>query len=302
MERWETVAEKYRSSGTIPGDEIFKLHDTFGFHVELTRELAKDKELALDMEGYERAMREQRERSKSSSEFRIPSSEFSKLETPPSRNSPPQDQQFCGYDWTDRNHDRAYAGAFRFIEQAGRAGYGKPETRIPNPVSQVGGRPRKGAVLCRGWGQVGDTGTILGEDFELEVLDTSYSQLLRVCRVKVISGTPKAGAKVKALVDTRRRREIERAHTATPPAACRLARYRLRRLRQAGRFAGSNRAVCVSTSPPCSRSPTSRSPKSSTSSTTGYRGIAVDQMRDLPIDDARKLGALAFSARITASG
>ena len=54
---------------TLPGDVIFKLYDTFGFPVDLTNDIAREKEIKLDHEGYEAAMKEQRKRSQAAGAF-----------------------------------------------------------------------------------------------------------------------------------------------------------------------------------------------------------------------------------------
>jgi alanyl-tRNA synthetase len=64
LERWQDVLAAHKREGVIPGEDLFKLHDTFGFHVELVKELAEDAGVRLDTDGFERAMQEQRERSK----------------------------------------------------------------------------------------------------------------------------------------------------------------------------------------------------------------------------------------------
>jgi alanyl-tRNA synthetase len=73
---------------------------------------------------------------------------------------------------------------------------------------------RKSPFYAEMGGQVGDTGRIIGEGFELEVLSTFYKQGVAACKAKLMRGEITAG-KVFAAVDKERRREIERAHTAT---------------------------------------------------------------------------------------
>ncbi|MFC4250370.1 alanine--tRNA ligase [Sinimarinibacterium flocculans] len=57
-------------SGVIPGEVIFKLYDTYGFPVDLTADIARERELALDLDGYEREMNAQRERARAASSFK----------------------------------------------------------------------------------------------------------------------------------------------------------------------------------------------------------------------------------------
>ena len=56
---------------TIPGDVIFKLYDTYGFPVDLTNDIARERGLSLDIEGYEAAMASQRQRSQDNAGFKV---------------------------------------------------------------------------------------------------------------------------------------------------------------------------------------------------------------------------------------
>ena len=55
----------------IPGDVVFRLYDTYGFPVDLTNDIARERGLELDIEGYEVAMQEQRKRSQESGAFQV---------------------------------------------------------------------------------------------------------------------------------------------------------------------------------------------------------------------------------------
>src|SRR5690606_23553488 len=55
---------------TIPGEVVFKLYDTYGFPVDLTNDIARERGLSLDMAGFEREMEAQRERARSASQFK----------------------------------------------------------------------------------------------------------------------------------------------------------------------------------------------------------------------------------------
>jgi alanyl-tRNA synthetase len=264
MERWETVAEKYRASGTVPGEEIFKLHDTFGFHVELTRELAADKGLGLDMEGFERAMQEQRERSKKGTFL---------TEGLVLQETGAHDQRFCGYHQDETETTIVH---MRPLD------HGELEVVL-----------EKVPFYAEAGGQIGDTGTITSADFALEVINTYYTQLLRVCRVKVVSGTPRAGSPVTAIVDRQRRREIERAHTAThllhAALRCTLGDYVKQEgsLVEPGRFRFDFAALQPLTDEQLARVEQIVYDRI-------IEDIEVEKMLDLPIAEARKLGALAF--------
>jgi alanyl-tRNA synthetase len=71
LELFTNIVEKVKSAGgrMIPGDEIFKLYDTYGFPVDLTAVMAEENGLTLDVTGFEKAMTEQQEKSRSASQF-----------------------------------------------------------------------------------------------------------------------------------------------------------------------------------------------------------------------------------------
>jgi alanyl-tRNA synthetase len=279
MQRWQAIAEKYQPVGTIPGQEAFKLHDTFGFHVELTRELAKDQGLELDLAGFEQAMQEQKERSKRSSGLvaKWPSGPVEdRNPTPDHLTTGSLDhysQQFCGY-VQDETETRLMA--VRPLEDGGF------ELELENTP-----------FYAESGGQVGDQGTVTGRDFELAVENTYYSGGIRVCKARVVKGTPRTGEVVKARVNALRRREIERAHTAThllhAALRCTLGDY----VKQEGSLVepGRLRFDYVAFEP---LTPEQIARVARMVYDRVIEDLPVEALRDLPIVEARKLGALAF--------
>jgi alanyl-tRNA synthetase len=265
MARWHEIAEKYEASRVVPGEEAFRLHDTFGFHVELTKELAAEQGLELDLAGFEQAMQAQRERSKKETFLR----EGMELR----QTGAGYQQVFCGHE-AESSETRIMA-----------------LTEIEPGVFEV--ELENTPFYGEAGGQIGDTGTIQGEDFELDVLDTYYVHNVRVSKAKILKGRPIAGAAVKALVNTPRRREIERAHTAThllhAALRCTLGDYVKQEgsLVEPGRFRFDFVAYQPLTDDQLLR----------VEQLVYDRIIAdlpVEARRDMPIAEARKLGALAF--------
>jgi alanyl-tRNA synthetase len=98
LERGMGLFEEVASAGAISGEDAFKLHDTYGFPLELTRELARERGLAVDEEEFSRRMAEQRERSRQAAAF----------EAEIQVSGPPT--QFVGYERSDvRTAITAYA-------------------------------------------------------------------------------------------------------------------------------------------------------------------------------------------------
>jgi alanyl-tRNA synthetase len=265
MARWQELAERYQTAGTVPGSEAFKLHDTFGFHIELTRELATEAKLVIDEPGFEQAMQAQRQRSRKETFLQ----EGLELQAA----SAGYQQSFCGYQQDET------------------------ETRLiavrPRPDGLLDIELEETPFYAESGGQVGDTGTISGPGFELEVQDTVYVHDTREVRAAVKSGEPQPGSPVRARVDSSRRREIERAHTAThllhAALRCTLGDY----VKQEGSLVEPGRLRFDFVA----YEPLTAEQKAKIEQTVYDRiieDVPVEALRDLPIDEARKLGALAF--------
>ena len=188
LEIFEDIVKKVRSSGSkiISGDDIFRLYDTYGFPIDLTEVMARERGLAADLEGCEKLLKEQRVRSKQSSSF---VADDIKLELP-------------------KTH-------FRYDAE-------KLETKaIFNADQNV----KKFIVLnetpfyAESGGQIGDTGRIYSNNFEFAVEDTqkfgdSTIHLGNFSKAnKIPSGN--IDMTVTAEIDHSRRADIKRNHTAT---------------------------------------------------------------------------------------
>ncbi len=203
---FDLAAQDAKASGQtrLSGGKAFALHDTYGFPIDLTLEMASEQGLEVDEEGFRRLMTEQRDRAKA--------------------------------DARSKKGQHADAGAYREVSDAiGRAveftGYSEvvTEATVRGIVGDAGvaTSAREGdeveLVLDRtpfyaeGGGQLADQGVIqLGNGARLQVLDVqSPITGLVVHQVKVLSGEVTVGESGQALVDIERRKSISRAHTAT---------------------------------------------------------------------------------------
>ncbi len=203
---FDLAAEEARTAGRsqLSGDKAFALHDTYGFPIDLTLEMAAEQGLAVDEEGFRRLMGEQRERAKA--------------------------------DARAKKGQHAGAGWYRDVaEQLGRAvdftGYTEvlTEGRVSGIVGEAGpvAAAREGDLVelvldrtpfyAEGGGQLADQGLIeLGNGATVQVLDvqTPITGLI-VHKAKVLSGEVTVGEHAQSMVDVERRRSISRAHTAT---------------------------------------------------------------------------------------
>jgi alanyl-tRNA synthetase len=293
LELWDAVKEKYARDGIVPGAELFKLHDTFGLQVELVKELAADAGVKLDTDGFERAMQEQRERSKK---------EWS---SGPVVKGSSEKTEFVGYDADEVNTEIVSFAAIPGSGQdpnASESGDSPSERRgervaVQSPVSGHVTRLyevvlRQSPFYAEMGGQVGDTGRIIGEGFELEVLGTYTKHGVAACKAKLVRGEVVAG-KVFATVDKERRREIERAHTATHLLHAALRKTLGDYVKQEGSLVEPGRLRFDF----AAFEPLTADQIHAVERMVYDQVIAdlpVEALRDTPLEEARAMGALAF--------
>ncbi|HEV7677364.1 MAG TPA: alanine--tRNA ligase [Candidatus Dormibacteraeota bacterium] len=170
----------------IDGGDAFRLYDTFGFPVELTVELARERGVEVDIPGYHAAMLQQRERSRKGTE-RVGFTAGPAL--PPST--------FVGYEKLETESEVIWT-------QLGENGEGQVVLE-PTPFYAESG------------GQVGDRGTLQWDDGWAEVLDTQFmpGTDTRASTLRVTRGHLREGMRVLAAVDFERRAQTARHHSAT---------------------------------------------------------------------------------------
>ncbi len=197
----EYIDEIKKNNETIlSGEKAFKLYDTYGFPLDLTKEILEEKNLTVDEDSFNANMEEQRKRARQARDegdsgwsAGHDKDLFEGLET-----------IFRGYEKT--NIVAEVTGLFANNEKVTRL---KPEEE---GIIILNESPFYG----ESGGQVGDTGVIEGTDFKVMVLDTKHSKgdhLIHL--VKVVDGVVKVGDKVIASVDDNRRNSIRRNHSAT---------------------------------------------------------------------------------------
>ncbi|MFQ5345191.1 MAG: alanine--tRNA ligase [Mariprofundus sp.] len=197
----EQAVREAGEGGTIPGQTLFTLYDTFGFPTDLTADILKGSDILLDMAGFETCMEEQRNRARAawggSGESALPKSLFELRE----KHGP---TEFLGY--TTLAAEGAITGLIRNGEAVDMLSEGEAGWLITNQTPFYG----------ESGGQVGDTGVITAADGEFMVTDTK--KLLSDLFVhvgKVASGSICSGGIAHLAVEGNRRDAIRRNHTAT---------------------------------------------------------------------------------------
>jgi alanyl-tRNA synthetase len=186
----------------LSGDKAFQLHDTYGFPIDLTLEIAAEQGLGVDEAGFQRLMTEQRRRAKADAQARKTGhADLSAYRSVLDAGGP---VEFTGYTEVARESKvRALLGDSGTVEVAG-AGDEVELVLDATPFYAEGG------------GQQPDSGLITVGGGRLEVFDVQQVVPgLIVHRAKVLTGEVRAGEAGYAEIDVPRRRSISRAHTAT---------------------------------------------------------------------------------------
>ena len=179
----------------ISGADAFKLYDTYGFPIDLTREIAADRGLALAEEEFTALMNEQRKRARAARGATEGWSDAASVALGVSAT------EFVGY-----TEDSATAKVIAILAD----GEAVEECNEGECVVVLDKTPFYG----EGGGQVGDTGVISAEGLTLSVLDTKKTEGIYLHEVKVTEGTVHVGDTVNAAIDADRRNAIRRNHSA----------------------------------------------------------------------------------------
>jgi alanyl-tRNA synthetase len=197
------VAATKESGGTqVAGDKAFQLHDTYGFPIDLTLEMASEAGLTVDEQGFRSLMEEQRSRAKADAAARKTGHLGVQAYRTVLDNAGTSD--FLGYD--ELVADAAIVGLI--VD-----GVGVPAAGEGSAVEVVLDRT---PFYAEGGGQQADTGVIVGADFTITVSDVQAPVAgLIVHRGVVTAGEARIDVLVHAEVDTDRRAAVSRAHSAT---------------------------------------------------------------------------------------
>ncbi|MGI9282076.1 MAG: alanine--tRNA ligase [Endozoicomonas sp.] len=178
----------------IPGEVVFTLYDTYGFPVDLTNDIARERKLTVDEDGFEKLLEAQRERARSASKFGVDYSEQLVIEG---------STDFTGY---EKLQDGAEVTAL-FVEghSVDFVSEGQQATVILQSTP----------FYAESGGQVGDTGLLNFDGGQLKVVDTQKQGDSHLHLSEVVQGKLKIGDTVSAYVDVEGRKATELNHSAT---------------------------------------------------------------------------------------
>ncbi len=189
-------------SGTvIPGEQVFKLYDTYGFPIDLTADIARERQLSLDTNGFDSAMAQQRSRARAASQFDMKQVGGELPEVPVDRLD--SILSFSGYQTTTETDTISALynnGEEVEVLHAGDSG-----------VVILACTP----FYAESGGQVGDTGLLKGANGQFDVLNTQ-KQGKAHCHIGTLKeGELRKGEEVRAEVNSERRQQIVLNHSAT---------------------------------------------------------------------------------------
>ena len=207
------------TSDTIPGETLFRLYDTYGFPFDLTADIARERKLKVDTEGFEKAMNAQRDRARSASNFA--NSQISNMNADTATT-------FTGYG--------SLAGQAKVI-----ALY-KDGDAVDHLQTGDGGSIILDSTPFYGesGGQVGDLGTLYNNDAKWSVEDTQKNGENTIHLGKLIAGSLKIGDNVSTEIDSPRRQSITSNHSATHLLHSALQKFLGEHIQQKGSLVSSN--------------------------------------------------------------
>ena len=183
------------SGDVLPGEIAFRLYDTYGFPVDLTTDFLRERDLTVDMEGFERSMQEQRERAKSASRFDAVAASATTVNV---------EVEFSGYRTLEQ--DSEIVAILIEDSQAQSVKQGQKAVLVLNATP----------FYAESGGQVGDTGIIRANGSEFIVEDTQYLSNKVIAHIgHVAAGEFATGKNVCAQVNRVKRKSTMKNHSAT---------------------------------------------------------------------------------------
>ncbi|MGZ3526561.1 MAG: alanine--tRNA ligase [Vulcanimicrobiaceae bacterium] len=194
MARLDSLLQEIGKGGVLPGEDAFVLHDTYGFPIELTREIAAERGILVDHVGFEAAMREQRERARQDAKSKravVAVAELPAIKT-----------EFLGYEGLQA--DGTIVAILKDDQSVDALAAGESAQLLLDRTS----------FYAEKGGQIGDRGTISVGDSIFEVTDTQYIGEAVAHQGVLRTGVLRVGETVHTSVYAEWRREIRRHHTS----------------------------------------------------------------------------------------
>lgn len=195
------VQVRQNGNNTLTGDMVFRLHDTYGFPVDLTREIAQENGIQVDEEGFMAEMKQQKAKAREAHLKKEGSAWEKDLFTGEHKLFT---TEFTGYEEVETSANA------KFIVLDGQL---SESAQMDDEIALV---LDKTPFYAESGGQVGDTGIITGKNFTMQVTDckkTADGKVLHLGRID--NGMVQVGETVTASIDVKKRKSTARNHTTT---------------------------------------------------------------------------------------
>jgi len=234
--------DELAATTSLSGPTAFLLHDTYGFPLELTQEIAGERAIDVDLAGFEREMAAQRERAKAGRKGAA--ADIDRIDAYREVVEQFGVTEFVGYT-TDEAEGRVLAVIPVTIspDQAGeRRSAAEAASSEAQPGQLVEIILDRTPFYAESGGQIGDTGTIVTDTGRADVLDTTFAlPNVRRHTARLVAGEITNGQTATARIDVERRQAIRRNHTATHLLHWALRRVLGEHVKQAGSYVGPDR-------------------------------------------------------------
>lgn len=192
--------EKEKGNTSIPGVDVFRLYDTYGFPVELTEEYAEEEGLTIDHDGFEKEMEQQRERARTARQdvdsMHVQSGVLSEIK---------QESKFVGYDELQKQ-----ANILVLLKEGQVVDTATKGEEIQLILDET-------PFYAESGGQIADKGTLTAENIQVDILDVQKAPNgQNLHRGVIVEGTvTSSNTRVTATIDENNRAKIIKNHTAT---------------------------------------------------------------------------------------
>jgi alanyl-tRNA synthetase len=284
LELFDSVARKLKASGnrTVPGEDVFKLYDTYGFPVDLTRVMAEEQDMVLDMDGFERMMKRQQEQSRGATLFGDSGAGQWQLVVDEALKQLPAEKLKTEF---VRDRFEVKSGVVEMFELSG------------DSDKMLAVVPERSPFYVEAGGQAGDHGYIIGDLFKIQIdhlvkykdaivhigrfIEKKYTDIEELGKVEVI-----------LRLDEHYRLDVMRNHTATHLLHAALREVLGTHVHQSGSYVGADK-LRFDFSHFRAMTPDEISQVEKLVNDKILEGSPVSTVED-DLDDARKSGAMAI--------
>jgi alanyl-tRNA synthetase len=269
IKRFENFIEKekavFASSKTIPGDFAFELYDTYGFPLDLTQIMARENQLEVNINRFNECLKEQKERSRKAAQ--VEASDWVEI-------LPGEDSRFVGYDVLDIETQII---KYRKVEQKGKTFYHLVLTNTP--------------FYAESGGQVGDSGVLKNAAETINIINTIKENRLFI---HISTQLPKETSGIfTARVNAEKRTKTERNHSATHLLHHALRKVLGTHVEQRGSFVNAD-YLRFDFSHIQKMTDEEIQQVESLVNEMIWNAVSLEEHRNMPIDEAKKLGAMAL--------